>query len=406
MPSSKSKSSNEDSSKSKDSKSKSRRSKDRSSKSSSERSSDKKDRKESKSRSSRSSSAPKEEPSSSKSIELPCQNCSKADSAMFCLECNQNLCTQCNDILHASSLSFHTRQPLNPNATQSSRCTLHPSSVLSHFCTGCDRCVCQECIQSICSSQPLHSAEPLSKAYTSRLLKLKADNDTRIRTKRKEIVREYDGISEVEQKVRERGHEIERSIKEFVQSITSRLQSHVDAVLAVPRQQKKELLKVLNILDRLDNFSNLDESKMVNFLNHFSDFSSELDFSIGFSSKFSDFDLNSTLDSIPNELSSLQSQPNLMIENRVYSDMCDHLLSTVEVKDQDHDMDFASINSELKNWIDLTDQYAKEISKLMLKCKHCGTVMSPNDANAVCPFNTDRKDPLRRHYWIKLKENQ
>ncbi|KAL0222534.1 hypothetical protein RCL1_002388 [Eukaryota sp. TZLM3-RCL] len=337
-----------------------------------------------------------------------CSNCSKQPSSNFCLHCSSFLCQSCDLVMHSSSFSFHTRMSALEAAQMSRKCPFHPSELLSYYCSSCKRCICNVCADS-CKSQPLHTVKPVGETFTELVRLLEDKVESQLKRRREEILKSYNKVEEIERKIQERGVEIDRETRDLAQSISSRLAGKLEVELALPRQMKKQLYGFLEIIERFKISKEAqNHSKMIDFISNHESTLSELDHVIHANLPEFEFDLDNSLENLPREAILLKNKVEEGLESsvdqRIQSEMIEYLLSQTPSLPTNNVENFDEFSSELSKWVTLTDKYAKELAKFVMKCKYCDTLLSPEVINSSCRLEVTGRRIEIPHHWIRIDD--
>lgn len=81
-----------------------------------------------------------------------CDNCSKPNAVLYCVQDSMKLCTACDEKIHKASeiLKKHTRVPLGEAMVKNQKCPEHPDHNVEYYCMKCHQPICMEC--KVCGS--------------------------------------------------------------------------------------------------------------------------------------------------------------------------------------------------------------------------------------------------------------
>lgn len=158
-----------------------------------------------------------------------CDNCEMAPAAVYCSADNANLCSHCDDSLHATKLtSRHIRTALDARQTLSSYCRSHPDRAVEFFCPTCSRPVCVNCKMvghHSSGDAARHRLVPVAEAFGAVLAAARDGNDPLLEARKKTIDDRMMEVKQRAQLVRENAASVKRQLEELYKRALVELRS-------------------------------------------------------------------------------------------------------------------------------------------------------------------------------------
>jgi len=180
-------------------------------------------------------------------LQIPKCECGDADVQVSCIQCEQSLCTKCDEKMHWSArFKQHERRPYAGIDIPSQRCDVkgHEKQVIPLYCRTCTKFICALCLLG---DHKLHSVVPLEEATAYAKDELKAA----LVPIQERITKTQEAISTLQKKNKDLQDEIQKNdekIKERKQKISEDSQKIEDIkrILTQNNTNPFELMSVMS----------------------------------------------------------------------------------------------------------------------------------------------------------------
>jgi len=332
-----------------------------------------------------------------------CDGCFENDAIIFCNNCNQLYCKNCDNLIHTiPSNSNHDKKLLNESFHIKKFCR-HHNSLLKYYCETCEELICQECQMLGPHNSKLHKIINIYECFNKKYNYLNNLVHNYINNKYNDYLNQLDYINYLNDEVRNYRNNIERGIRNYYTEMIDNLNLIEGNKLSIINYDSTNLQKDINIIEEiinyLNDYNNNENNDIISFLNNYNQNLNKINYIL---SKPIKKNIEINLNDFPNEEE----------ENNIKFEEYDKLEELIKLKDEiiykmitdnKYDKPPNALNEKTKSEITelakLSDKYASELQKYNLICDFCGCYLDENVVNSTCEKNIESEIDYNNYFF-------